>query len=136
MLSHAIGHAKIEYIRSLGNCTGQEDESVEVITFAGSLYYCRTQPVVDEVTRVLLENGTVMIYDFNLLTRDIYDFLKLAQLRKNAYKHDIDFSGLNHKHLKLMRKEQETVTIPVYPSDLLHVILSKKRHLPASTGTI
>jgi SAM-dependent methyltransferase len=126
MLSKAIVHPKIEYIQSQGDCTGQKDESVEIITFAGSLYYCKTQPVADEVSRVLKENGTVLIYDFNLLTGEIFDFLNLTQERENTYQHAVDFSGLNHASLTLIRKEKDTATMPVYPGELVHVILSEK----------
>lgn len=127
MLKKVKEHPDIVYQCRSGHQTGLNDNSCDVITFAGSLNYMKSQALVNEVIRVMHKTGVVLIYDFGILLDDVFKLLQMEEGNDDeSYDHEIDFSGLNHAPLNLSKKNCENVTLTIHPDQLAHLILSLK----------
>ena len=72
MLDHAQKHPKITYIYGSGDEFSQIlVQAFDVVTFAGSLFYTKTDRLRNELARVCRPGGMVLVYDFEVLLNDI-----------------------------------------------------------------
>lgn len=128
MISKAIIHSKVSYKFFDKNHISCEDSAFPIITMAGSLWYAKSQKLLDEIVRVGAENALVLAYDFEVLLEDILD--KISFVGKgdslSTYNHQEDFSGLNADKIVELKKGSERVSIQVDVNDLVHLILSVK----------
>lgn len=68
MLDVAQRHPKITYLQGSGDALGQLPVQVfGVVTFAGSLFYAKTDRLRSELVRVCPPGGTIVAYDFEVL---------------------------------------------------------------------
>ena len=67
MLAQAIGHSQVTYVHFDGINLPFADSSFNLVTFAGSLFYAKSQRMLNEVVRVCLPNAIVIAYDFEVL---------------------------------------------------------------------
>ena len=127
MLSKAIPHPKVSYSLFENQHIDFNGGTFEIITMAGSLWYAKSQQLLDEIIRVGQKKASIAIYDFEILLDN-----KLAQLgyspneSDNPYNHQEDFTGLNTEHIALIEKSSEKVSIKIAVGDLAHLILSVK----------
>jgi len=128
MLANAISHSKVKYRNGYGENLDFESEYFDIITFAGSLYYAKSQKVLNEVVRVSKPTAKIIIYDFEILLADLLDELNVRPTKKteSTYNHQENFSGLHGDGVKLLNKTSEKMAISIEPSDLAHLILSEK----------
>lgn len=65
MLDVAQRHPKITYLKGSGDALGQFPvQSIDVVTFAGSLFYAKSDGLRKELLRVCPPGGTIVAYDF------------------------------------------------------------------------
>lgn len=63
MLDVAQRHPKITYLQGSGDALGPLP-SIDIVTFAGSLFYAKTDRLRKELLRVCPPGGTIVAYDF------------------------------------------------------------------------
>lgn len=72
MLDIAQRHPKIAYLQGSGDALGQLPLRVfDVVTFAGSLFYAKTDRLRSELVRACPLGGTIVAYDFEALLNDV-----------------------------------------------------------------
>lgn len=128
MIAGAIAHPQVEYQMYDGRELAFQNDSFELITFAGSLYYAKSQELLNEVVRVARKDAKILVYDFDVKLDQILDDLRISQIDNEGdlYNHKENFSGLNMNHLEVEMESSETVTMEVHNSDLAHLLLSSK----------
>ena len=126
MLKKAIAHPKVDYQIFDGKSLSFDSNQFDIITFAGSLFYAKSQKILDEVVRVGKPGSKILVYDFELFLDEILDRLGINNTEKGEidYDHQINFSGLVINAIKETKNNQESVKIAINPSDLSHLLLS------------
>ncbi len=72
MLDVAQGHPKITYLQGSGEALGQLPVQVfDVVTFAGSLFYAKTDRLRRELVRACPPAGSIVAYDFEVLLNEV-----------------------------------------------------------------
>ena len=85
MIDKAIHHEDITYINSDLFHLPNNDRDYDIITFAGSLFYTKSQELLDKILMITREKGTVLIYDFKIRLHDICDRLFGESFEKKFY---------------------------------------------------
>ena len=96
MVDRAKAHARVEYRQTEAGQLPIHDDTMDVITFAGSWFYAKSQTMVEEVERVLRPGGLAITYDFDVRLKPILDMLGLS-MEEGAYDHACNFNGLKYK---------------------------------------
>ncbi len=128
MISKAIAHANVNYGLFDKKRIECKDSTFNIITLAGSLWYAKSQQLVDEIVRVGSEKSMVIVYDFEILLADILTELGFDTLGDSlvTYSHTEDFSGLDTQQLTKLDQSSERVQLQMATKDLTHLILSVK----------
>lgn len=124
MLKHAIPKTCVNY---LGYDTKEfpfPASYFDIIAFAGSLFYARSQKLLDEILRAGRPQSTVIIYDFEVDLKDVLKNLDLT-LQYSGYNHTADFAGLKGANQLIPQEaDKYKLQIDVSVPDLSHLILS------------
>ena len=133
MLQKVQAHPKVDYQHFDGTNINLEEDAFDVITFAGSLFYAKSQLMLDEVVTVSSINATIIVYDFEVILDRILQELgvDLNELVQEPYDHSIDFSGLQNDKIGLVMKSEESVELILDSQQLTHLLLSTKEHYAA-----
>lgn len=128
MLQKSIKHPNITYRLYNKKHFIFSDDYFDLITFAGSLYYAKSQRLLDEVVRVTKNTSKIVVYDFELLMGDILEKLDLEidRQEKSHYDHEVNFDGLSHKSIKVEKKFKNHFSLEVTIANLSHLLLSSK----------
>lgn len=130
MLQNATPHEQINY----QHCNGQDLDfkvnTFDIITFAGALYYAKSQHLLNEVVKVAKPNAKVIIYDFEILLDPTLTKLGITPPTKMdlAYDHEVDFSGLDMLNLYLQNKVKEEIPFEISTNNLGHLLLADNDH--------
>jgi SAM-dependent methyltransferase len=126
MLENAIPHYQIEYRPCNGQDLDFKHNTFDSITFAGSLYYAKSQHLLEEVVKVTKHNALVIIYDFEILLDPTLIGLGVTPPSKQqlAYDHAVDFSDLDSRNLQLRNKVKEEMAFTISPKNLSHLLLA------------
>ncbi len=126
MLNKAIPHQQIAYQLFDGKKLNFAEQTFDLITFAGSFYYAKSQQVLDEVKRVARARARLIIYDFDVRLEPIWSGLKLpeADRQKSAYLHDENLIGLECKGMEKLIHQQKIRRFFIRHHELAHLILS------------
>lgn len=128
MISKALPHANISYALYDKERIAYQDNSFDIITLAGSLWYAKSQELLDEIIRVGCEHAAVLVYDFEVLLEDV--LTKVGAHTKsdieNSYNHKEDFSGLEGNTLVKIKQSSDTLSMQIANTDLAHLILAVK----------
>ncbi len=103
MLEKSIKHPRIVYSHYNRQNFDFPDNYFDLITFAGSLYYAKSQQLLDEIVRVGKNASQMIIYDFELSLDTILEMLNLEPTfaQESHYDHQVNFDGLNQEHIKV-----------------------------------
>jgi SAM-dependent methyltransferase len=72
MLDATQRHPKISYFHGSGDALSQLPVQVfDVVTFAGSLFYTKTDRLCKELVRVCPAGGLILVYDFEVLLNEV-----------------------------------------------------------------
>jgi ubiquinone/menaquinone biosynthesis C-methylase UbiE len=136
MLRKSIPHSKVEYSIYNTNKLDFANDHFDIITFAGSLYYAKSQKLLDEIVRVSKHSAQILVYDFEILLEEILDKLNLVGDSKNKseYNHEANFSGLNQKNIEVKKVLFNSSSINISISNLSHLILSSKHNYRVLTN--
>ncbi|WP_339814116.1 class I SAM-dependent methyltransferase [uncultured Imperialibacter sp.] len=123
MLAQAIGHSKVTYVHFDGINLPFADSSFDLVTFAGSLFYARSQGMLNEVVRVCLPNAIVIAYDFEVLFQRLPFGFHLPE-ESVGYNHRASFSGLEMNGLRETDSFVSDYQLGVSAENLAHLLLS------------
>lgn len=127
MISKGINHPNVSYSLFNKKHINFEDNTFDIITLAGSLWYAKSQELLNEVIRVGAEKANVIVYDFEVLLEDIRTKIGFdTKADDSSYNHEEDFSGLDNNGIVILKKESERVQLQIAINDLAHLILSVK----------
>lgn len=127
MLSKGKRHAKISYSFIDKTQINFKDASFNIITLAGSLWYAKSQQLLDEIVRVSDTHSKILIYDFQVFLEDVLGRLGFEKQESvGDYNHQENFFGLYTGAIKKLNEGHERVQIEMTAKELAHLILSVK----------
>jgi ubiquinone/menaquinone biosynthesis C-methylase UbiE len=128
MLQKSIKHPRIEYSQYNKKYFDFSDNYFDLVTFAGSLYYAKSQTLLDEVVRVTKSASKIIIYDFELSVDVILEKLNLeiGFEQKLHYDHQVNFDDLYKEHIKVKKEFKNYLSSEISISNLSHLLLSSK----------
>lgn len=126
MLKQAMEHPQVQYLPYDGEQLKFEKNTFDVITFAGSLFYAKSQQLLDEVLRVSQNGAYIVAYDFDVQISTVYPELDLGFTPQvdTTYNHQADFSGLLGEGLVLEKAAKEAGILQISPTNVAHMLLS------------
>ena len=128
MLEKSIKHPRIEYRHYNPNHFDFPTDYFDIITFAGSLYYAKSQQLLDEIIRVTKNASKVIIYDFEISLDAMIKKLNIeCTLKpKSNYDHQVNFNGLNQNGIALEMEFTKSFPIEISIENISHLLLSSK----------
>lgn len=128
MLMKSLKHPRVEYAMYNHKYLDFPNDCFDIITFAGSLYYAKSQQLLNEVVRVCKETAKILVYDFELFLDDVLSMLSVDSYskQKSEYNHQVNFSGLNQKNIKIEKELKKSLSVEISISNLSHLLLSSK----------
>lgn len=130
MLGNALPHPKLTYLPHNGQDFDFEANTFDLIAFAGSLYYAKSQTLLDEVIRIGKDGSKIIVYDFDIPLEGILEKLgaDLAARPESGYNHQADFSSLDQTNLKVEKRLNQSLSFEIAVADLAHLLLSIGAH--------
>ncbi len=123
MLDAAIPHDAITYLRGCGENTPLPDHSIDIVAFAGSLFYADADATVREINRICRPNAWIVLYYFEILIDHIMQHFGVAtHAPEPTYNHRVNLSGVFA--FTEMLVEQDQIQIDVLATNLAHVLLA------------
>lgn len=128
MLNKSLKHPSVEYALYNLKYLDFANDYFDIITFAGSLYYAKSQQLLNEVVRVSKHTAKILVYDFELFLDDVLSMLNVDSYskQKSEYNHQENFSGLNQQNIKIEKELKKSVSVEISTSNLSHLLLSSK----------
>ncbi len=125
MLAKAIYQPQVVYAPFNGLDLEFDDGIFDLVTFAGSVVYAKSQRILDETARVTKPSATILLYDFEILIESVFDLLDIPRSSQTSlYNHRENFDGLNHDGIELIKTSSEEISLPILPENLAHLLLS------------
>lgn len=123
MLERAIAHEKVQYVDGAAERIPLPSDAVDVITFAGSLFYVNVDVAGEEVRRVGRGRAIVIVYDFEILLDQVLRQCGIdPEATASGYDHSKNFSGV--PGFDEVAVKSERVGVPMSPTEMAHVLLS------------
>ena len=123
MLDNSIAHPRITYQLQKTTQCQSPDRKFDIISFAGSLFYLKSQDLLDEVVRIATNQALIIVYDFDLQIEPILSkLIDHKPILKSHYDHSTDFSGLSQNNLFLVNSALETHNIEVSAINMMHIL--------------
>ena len=123
MLEEANPHEKITYQLGVGEALPLPNNLVDVVTFAGSLFYAKSEHLANELIRVCRAQAIIIPYDFEVLIDDVLlQFGIDLKKAESDYDHEINFSG-NANFIEII-VGAEQINLEVTATELAHILLS------------
>ncbi|RMG21230.1 MAG: class I SAM-dependent methyltransferase [Bacteroidetes bacterium] len=127
MIQNAQTHPRIQYVLAHAGQTGLAENSFDLITFVGSLFYAKSQAVVDEICRIGADGASVLVYDFEVLLEALYAAwgMKLP-VEETEYDHALNFSGLKTPGLQQGFSGADQLSAQCCPAGAFAFVRSKR----------
>ncbi len=131
MLAAAPRHPGITYLHGSGDALGQLPvPAVEVVTFAGSLFYAKSGELRKELGRVCAPGATILVYDFEV-------FLDAAMAEAGVdqpaptgdYDHQANLSGWAEFAVEVSGAER--IQLAVSGNEMAHLLLADSNRYDA-----
>lgn len=130
MLAQAFQAKNITYIQGSGDSIPLREQSSDVVTFAGSLSYAKSEQLVTELTRVCKPNAVVLAYDFKVCLLEFMRCLDVSiEAKTSNYDHQANFSG--YQQLLELKVHQDELVLTMSSEQLAHVLFSSLRYYRA-----
>ncbi len=127
MLDKAESRANLSFVQGTAENIPFPDHSADIVTFAGSLSYAKTNAVVAELIRVCRSNAYILAYDFKVQLSEFTDNLGAKpQATVSNYNHAENFSGYNE--LLELKVHQGQLTLEMTSEQLAHVLFSSAKY--------
>ena len=131
MLDAAQRHPRITYVHGSGDALSQLPVQVfDVVTFAGSMFYAKTDALRKELVRVCPLGGMIIVYDFEVLLSDVMaevgvDFTEVP----SGYDYHANLSGWAEFTVDSSGAEQ--IRLDVSKTDMAHLLLADSNRYDA-----
>lgn len=123
----ALAHSSVVYQAYDGVNLEFPEAYFDVITFAGSLFYAKSQQLLDQVVRVSKPAAQILVYDFDIILHKILHQLDIDLPEdQHPYNHRENFSGLESSALIELENIMESVPLQLKSTELAHLLLSLK----------
>lgn len=126
MLNNVVSSENVCYLQGTGEATGLEASSADVVTFAGSLFYAKSDLLVDEITRICRPEANVLVYDFEVVLSDVMLELGINMSSSSSgYDHAINFS--DYDEFEALNIHKTSLSMNVNSEQLAHILFSSLR---------
>ncbi|MGF1787150.1 class I SAM-dependent methyltransferase [Photobacterium swingsii] len=126
MIAQAKTTETISYHLGSGESLPIKDKSIDVVTFAGSLSYAKSDALLCELARVCKIKATALVYDFEVQLGDVLTGLGVKTYSSNTnYDHTVNFSDCSAFHEEQVTAD--TINLQLAPEQLAHVLFSSIR---------
>ena len=133
MIAQAADAPNITYQLGSGEAIPLADNTVDVVTFAGSLSYAKTDTLVDELVRVCVPNAQIIAYDFDVCLEETLLLLgSKVEAVPSSYDHAINFS--DSPALDEEKVVKDTCGLEMDSEQLAHVLLSSSKRYEVFTA--
>lgn len=123
MLKQAQYVANARYLVGDGENIPLSDNTADIITFAGSLYYAKSDALVKELQRVAVKEALVIAYDFEVQLSEFMQRLGIEMASSSSgYDHAINFSDCDA--LQELACKQDCIELELDSLQLAHVLFS------------
>jgi SAM-dependent methyltransferase len=123
MLKEAQVQHSISYLNAPAEKMPIVDNSIDVVSIAGSLNYINRRLLVNELSRICSPKAEIIVYDFDL---DLSGFESLFELETPndslEYNHQINLSGFPGIQEILLASDE--VLLDLSPPEITHLLLS------------
>ncbi len=128
MLARAARDDRVTYFAARGEQLPIQNNAVDLITFAGSLFYADRAATGVEIRRVCSRNADVIVYDFEILLDEILQGCGIdPQAAGSNYDHAVNLSG-DPGFAEVVVKT-ERLNVETSASELTHILLSDSNRL-------
>lgn len=127
-LREAQAQQLISYMNALGENIPVADNSINIVSIAGSLNYINKQLLNCELNRICCHDAEIVVYDFEVQLTDFASLLKLENLNESQeYDHQMNLSEF--PEFEEVHLVSEEVSFVISPSETTHLLLSSSdRH--------
>ncbi|WP_260262059.1 class I SAM-dependent methyltransferase [Vibrio intestinalis] len=126
MIEQAKPAKNISYLVGTGDDISLTSGSVDLVTFAGSLPYAKSAPLIEELRRVCSPNARVVVYDFEVQYQTWLDLLGVEVApRTSDYNHAINFDDC--PEFTPIATKKERLLLPVEVTQLAHLLCSSEK---------
>ncbi len=131
MLDSAQAHAKVTYIHGeLDLHTQFPVHSFDIVSFAGSLFYTKTDSLRNALARFCSPGGTVVVYDFGVLLHEVLTTLGIdGLLLTTDYDYTANLSDWGEYTMEI--SETERLALDVSEKQIAHLLLADSNHYDA-----
>ncbi|MFM2589743.1 class I SAM-dependent methyltransferase [Vibrio sp. TBV020] len=127
MLSQTEPSDNISYIQSTGEHIPIDEHSSDIVTFAGSLSYAKSDALVAELVRVCRPSSIVVAYDFKVQLSEYMSLLQAEiKAKPSNYNHAENFEGYNE--FRELKVHQDSLILPMTTEQLAHVLFSSMKY--------
>lgn len=123
MLVETIQNEKIRYLLGSGSAVPLSNSSVDIATFAGSLFYAKSLTLIEELKRVCRKKAIIIVYDFEVLVDDIL-FRCGIDLENSASNYDHAINLSDNSNFTEIIVDNKQIELEVATSALAHILLS------------
>ncbi|CCN34449.1 putative SAM-dependent methyltransferase [Vibrio nigripulchritudo SO65] len=130
MLAQVTPHKNISFLQGAAESIPLGEQSIDVVSFAGSLSYAKSSTLSAELARVCRPNALIVVYDFEVKLEQFLNKLGAAiPPRSSSYNHAENFEGDSNLHELNVSKAE--IILPVTSEELAHVLFSSSRRYSA-----
>lgn len=128
MLEAAQKHPQITYLYGSSESLNQLPvQAFDIVTFAGSLFYTKSDSLRSELLRVCPPGGTILVYDFEILLNEVMTAVGIdIPVGTSNYDHRVNFSSW--AEFMTETSGAERVRLEVTENQMAHLLLSDSNH--------
>ncbi|ELV8719453.1 class I SAM-dependent methyltransferase [Vibrio vulnificus] len=133
MLAQAKSLEAMVFMQGTGENIPLADNSVDIVSFAGSLSYAKSSALVSELVRVCCTNALVVVYDFEVKLGCAMNHLGIkVSLSTSGYNHSENFEG--YSEFQELKVRESQLTLSVTSGQLAHILFSSSKRYFALVG--
>jgi hypothetical protein len=131
MLAEAQWHPNISYIHGSGESLPQlPGQAFDVVTFAGSLYYAKTDRLRKQLVRVCPPGAVILVYDFEVLLNAAVAELEVeCPMTTSDYDHRANLS--DWAEFAAEKRGTERLRLEVVEDEMAHLLLADSNRYDA-----
>jgi ubiquinone/menaquinone biosynthesis C-methylase UbiE len=125
MLLETSRRDRESFVNAAGERLPIANQSVDLVTLAGSLNYIERDPLVEELSRISREGAEVVVYDFDIDLSDCEDFLGIdTRVEPGSYDHSVNLS--DYEELTEVSVVEDEHSIDLSHEEISHLLLSDR----------
>ncbi|EGR2394543.1 class I SAM-dependent methyltransferase [Vibrio cholerae] len=133
MLAQAKSFETIMFMQGTGENIPLADNSIDIVSFAGSLFYAKSSALISELVRVCSSNALVVVYDFEVKLDSTLNHLGIkVGSSSSGYNHSESFEG--YSEFQELKVREGKLTLSVTSEQLGHILFSSSKRYSALVG--